>query len=312
MPQTAYFWDESSLRHNTGRHVECIERAERLHPEEMIERVPLIAHRPIVPHGAEEWIRRVHDDEYFEFIRSAREHNFHTLDGGDTRISDGSYEAALNAVEAVLTAADEVVGGKYPSAFCAMRPPGHHALPFRAMGFCLFATASILARYVQEKHGLRRVAILDWDVHHGNGTQNVFWEDPDVFFVSLHQHPLWPGSGMEDERGEGPGLGATLNLTFAPGTPEEEYLDRFENEAAAAVRAFAPEFLIISAGFDAHKGDPLGGLRLSSESFGQMTRILKDVADDCAGGRIVSVLEGGYNLDALKSSAVLHIAALCE
>ncbi len=167
-------------------------------------------------------------------------------------------------MDAALTAADEVVGGLYPAAFCAMRPPGQHAQPFRSMGFCLFATASILARYIQEKHGLHRVAVLDWDVHHGNGTEYVFWEDREVFFVSLHQHPFYPGSGLEDERGEGEGLGATLNLTFPAGTPEEAYLARF---AEAALRRFAPEFLIISAGFDAHRGDPLGGLRLTSESF---------------------------------------------
>ncbi len=312
MAQIAYFWDESSLDHGTGRHVECIERAERLHPEKMRERAPRLAHRPIVPHGAADWVLRVHETGHHDFVRTAHEHGFRALDGGDTRISEGSYPAALRAVDAALTAADEVAGGLYPAAFCAMRPPGYHALPFQSMGFCLFATASILVRYIQEQHGLRRVAVLDWDVHHGNGTQHVFWEDPEVFFVSLHQHPLYPGSGLEDERGEGEGLGATLNLTFSPGTPEYAYLARFEEEAAAALRGFAPEFLIISAGFDAHRGDPLGGLRLTSGSFARMTRVSMGVAAEVCEGRIVSLLEGGYNLDALASSVGAHLGALCE
>ncbi len=324
MPRTAYYWDESSLGHDTGRHVECIERAERLRPEKILRpenflrpegsgqggQVPEV--RPIAPHGAAEWVLRVHEPEHHDFVASAHDRGFRSLDRGDTRISGGSYEAALNAVDAALTAADEVMVGKFANAFCAMRPPGHHALPFQSMGFCLFATISILARYLQERHGLRRIAIVDWDVHHGNGTQHVFWEDPEVLFVSLHQHPLYPGSGREDERGEGKGVGATLNLTISPGTEEEAYLGRFGAEAIPAVAAHRPDFILISAGFDAHYGDPLGGLRLTPEGFARLTRMLREAAGESCGGRIVSLLEGGYNLDALASSAAAHLKALAE
>ena len=311
MARTAYFWDSSSLDHNTGRHVECIARAERLHPDRMRERAPGIDHRPILAHGAEELILRVHDAEYLEFVSTAHENGFRALDRGDTRISAGSYRAALNAVDAAATAADGVMSGAYETAFCAMRPPSHHALPFQAMGFCLFSTPSILARYLQARHGLGRVAILDWDVHHGNGTQYIFWEDPDVFFLSLHQHPLYPGSGLEDETGEGPGKGATLNLTFLPGTEEADYLARFEAQDVPALLAFEPEFIILSAGFDAHCDDPLGELRLTPEGFARMTRCVKEAAAQSCGGRMVSLLEGGYNLDALESSVGAHLVGLC-
>ncbi len=227
-------------------------------------------------------------------------------------ISEGSYEAALMTVDAALTASDDVMSGEFQSAFCAMRPPGHHALPFKSMGFCLFANASILARYLQRKHGLRRIAIVDWDVHHGNGTQHVFWEDPDVFFVSLQQYPLWPNSGREWERGEGAGEGATLNLTFPAGTEDSVYLSRFEKEVIPAIQNHKPEFLIISAGFDAHFRDLLGGLRLTEEGFAQMTHLLKGVAEEICDGRIVSLLEGGYHISALEASVAAHLSALSE
>lgn len=311
MARTAYIWDPSSLDHDTGRHVESIVRAERLHPDRMRESVPGIDLHPILLHGAEELVLRVHDEEHHDFVSTAHEHGFRSLDEGDTRISAGSYRAALNAVDAGATAVDGVMSCMYEMAFCAMRPPGHHALPSQSMGFCLFATPSIVARYVQERYGLGRIAILDWDVHHGNGTQHIFWEDPDVFFLSLHQHPLYPGSGLEDETGEGPGEGATLNLTFSPKTDEAKYLSRFEKEAVPALLAFDPEFIILSAGFDAHYGDPLGELLLTPEGFARMTRWVKEVATQSCGGRMVSLLEGGYNLDALESSVGAHLAELC-
>ncbi len=310
MNRVTYYWNESSLRHDTGRHVECIARAERLHPDKMKAHVPGIEVRPIVRHDAAQWILRVHEAEHHQFVQEAYARGYRRLDESDTIISEGSYEAALMAVDAALTAADEVMSGEYQAAFCAMRPPGHHALPFMSMGFCLFANAAILARYLQEKHGVRRIAIVDWDVHHGNGTQNVFWEDPDVFFVSLHQHPLWPGSGLEWEKGEGAGEGATLNLIFPPGAEESVYLSRFEHEVVPAVRNHGPEFLIISAGFDSHFRDVLGNLKLTEEGYIQLTHMLRRVAEEICGGRIVSLLEGGYNLSALESSVAAHLSAL--
>ncbi|MEE9275007.1 MAG: histone deacetylase, partial [bacterium] len=320
MSGLAYFWDPLFLAHDTGRHVEGVGRAERLRPERMAERVAGLDLRAPLPHGAAEWVLRVHEAAHHEFVRGAHASGLRVLDQGDTLVSERSYEAALAAVDAALSAADAVLGGDavpggeavpggdvpsrdgLTSAFCAVRPPGHHALPFQSMGFCLFATASILARYIQERHGLRRLAIVDWDVHHGNGTQHVFWTDPEVLYVSLHQHPLYPGSGMAEERGEGPGEGATINLPLPPGTGEAAYLARFEEEAVPAVRAHGPELLIISAGFDSHREDPLGGLGLTEAGYARMTRLLREAVEECCGGRIVSLLEGGYNLDALERS----------
>jgi acetoin utilization deacetylase AcuC-like enzyme len=188
----------------------------------------------------------------------------------------------------------------------------YHALPFQAMGFCLFANAAILARYIQEKHGLRRLAILDWDVHRGNGTQHIFWEDPDVFFVSLQEHPLWPNSGLEWEKGEGSGEGATLNLAFGAGTEEADYLSRFEGEVIPAIENHRPDILIISAGFDAHFRDLIGNLKLTEAGFAQMTNWLVELSKDHCEGRILSLLEGGYNLSALESSVVAHLSSLGE
>ncbi len=312
MSRLAYYWDETSLRHDTGGHDECDARAERLHPDKVKVRVPAAEVRRIVRHDAASWILHVHDPAHHQFVLEAYRRGYRRLDRSDTLISEGSYEAALMTVDAALTASDDVMSGEFQSAFCAMRPPGHHALPFKSMGFCLFANASILARYLQRKHGLRRIAIVDWDVHHGNGTQHVFWEDPDVFFVSLQQYPLWPNSGREWERGEGAGEGATLNLTFPAGTEDTAYLSRFEKEVIPAIRNHKPEFLIISAGFDAHFRDLLGGLRLTEEGFAQMTHLLKGVAEEICDGRIVSLLEGGYNISALEASVVAPLSALSE
>lgn len=312
MAQVAYYWNESSLQHDTGKHVECIGRAEQLHPDKIKPQAPNIDLRPIHSHEAVNWILRVHEAEYHQHVQEAFERGFRHLDQGDTRVSEGSYAAAIMAVDAALTAADDVLSGQFSRAFCAMRPPGHHALPFQAMGFCLFSNASILARYVQEKHGLQRLAILDWDVHHGNGTQHIFWEDPDVFFISLQQHPLWPNSGLEWEKGQGAGEGATLNLAFSPGTEESDYLSRFEGEVIPAIQKHRPELLIISAGFDAHIRDLLGNLKLTEGGFAQMTDWLVEISNDICGGRLLSLLEGGYNLSALESSVVAHLSSLAQ
>jgi acetoin utilization deacetylase AcuC-like enzyme len=180
------------------------------------------------------------------------------------------------------------------------------------MGFCIFANVSIAARYLREHHRVDRIAIVDFDVHHGNGTQDVFYQDGNVLFVSLHQHPLWPGTGMSDERGEGPGMGATLNIPIRPFTNESGYLETFEAQALPAVHAFRPEFLLVSAGFDAHEDDPIANLLLTEKGFGQLTRWLKEAAIEHCQERIISCLEGGYNLDALQRSVAAHVMALME
>ncbi|MEK6709490.1 MAG: histone deacetylase, partial [Nitrospinota bacterium] len=262
------------------------------------------------PHGAEGWVLRVHEKAHVERVRRACDRGPSLVDNPDTPVGGpGSFAAALAAVDAALTAADAVMAGEADNAFCAVRPPGHHALPDYSMGFCLFATISILARYLQKEHGLRRLAIVDWDVHHGNGTQAIFWRDPRVFFASLHQYPFYPGTGAAHERGE---EGNILNIPLPAGTADGAFLARFEGEVLPALARHAPEAILISAGFDAHQADPLGGLRLSEEAFARMTRGVKEVAGRCCGGRIVSLLEGGYNLDALQASVAAHLRALAE
>ena len=310
MSATAYYWDALSLQHDTGPHVECIARAEFLAPEKMNGLVANLSALPVSRHDAKAWIRQVHRPEYHDFVAEACRSGRRLLDEGDTHVCPHSYDAAIAAVDAVLTAADAVMDGSALNAFCAIRPPGHHALATRAMGFCLFGNVAILARYLQKQHRIGKVAIVDWDVHHGNGTQDIFCADPSVLFISLHQFPLWPGSGRADESGDGPGKGATLNIPVPPGTSEADYLRRFEGVVLPKLSAFRPEFLLISAGFDAHRDDPLGGLLLTEQGFAQMTNWLKGIAADTAGGRIISCLEGGYNLPALQRSVAAHVTAL--
>jgi acetoin utilization deacetylase AcuC-like enzyme len=312
MARTAYYWDPVSLEHRTGEHVETVLRAERLRPEKMIGLIDALVAKPVERHDAAEWVCRVHDRQYHDSVKTLCESGGGLLDMGDTVASAGSYAAALASVDAALTAADAVMAGEEDNAFSAMRPPGHHALPSQAMGFCIFANVAVLARYLQEKYNVGRVAIVDWDVHHGNGTQHVFRRDPSVFFASLHRYPFWPGSGSADEQGDGPGKGTTLNVPIAPGTTEEEYLAEFEGKVLPAVDDFNPDFVLISAGFDGHIADPLGGLRLTEDGYARMTRELKKLAADRCEGRIISCLEGGYNLEALERSVAAHVQALMQ
>jgi len=310
MSKIGYYWDPISLEHDNSPHVESIARAQRLDPQRIGRLIPNLDARPLMPHDVDRWIERVHEPAYRAWVRESCLRGRRLLDQGDTVVCERSYDCALASVNAALSAADAVISGSIESAFCAMRPPGHHALPNAAMGFCLFGNIAICARYLQEHHGMGRIAIVDWDVHHGNGTQHIFYRDPSVLFISLHQHPLWPGSGMTDERGEGRGNGFTLNIPIPPGTSQEDYLSRFEGQVLPALAGFKPEFLLISAGFDAHRSDPLADLRLTEEGFARLTRWLKQVAAEYAGGRIISCLEGGYNLDALESSVAAHVSAL--
>ena len=223
------------------------------------------------------------------------------LDQGDTPVVSASCDAALLSLGALLGCCDAVIGGKVRRAFSAGRPPGHHAEPDRAMGFCLFSNVAIAARSLRHKHGVGRVAIVDFDVHHGNGTQACLEDDPSILFVSLHQHPstCYPGSGFEWEIGSGPGRGYTINLPFQPGSDDGDYLKVMGERVVPAVDEFRPELLLISAGFDAHQDDPLANMNLSEECFGAMTERLVEVANAHCGGRVVSALEGGYNLRAL-------------
>jgi acetoin utilization deacetylase AcuC-like enzyme len=195
-------------------------------------------------------------------------------------------------------------------AFCAGRPPGHHAETARVMGFCLFNNIAIGARYVQAKYGIERIAIVDWDVHHGNGTQEIFYDDPSVLYISLHQFPLWPGTGAVTETGSGKGEGFTLNCPMTPGSGEKEYLEAFRNRILPALHKFRPQLLMISAGFDAHKDDPLANIQLTEDSFATMTSMLMEISSKYCGGKIISVLEGGYDLRALARSVEAHLTTL--
>jgi acetoin utilization deacetylase AcuC-like enzyme len=227
----------------------------------------------------------------------------------DTVMSPGSLEAALRAAGAATDAVDRLVAGEAANAFVACRPPGHHAESQRAMGFCLFNQAAIAARHALRKHGMARAAVIDWDVHHGNGTQEIFWADPAVMYASTHQMPLYPGTGHADETGE---HGTIVNVPMKARDGTEPFRRAFEQVILPRLEAHAPELVIISAGFDAHHQDPLGGMRLTEDDFAWATRKLMDLAGRHAGGRVLSVLEGGYDLDGLSLSVAAHVAALME
>ncbi len=308
---TAYLWTPAALLHNTGTHVENIKRAETLRPEKIrSELAQNVIYEEPGNHDALRWVHTVHPREYTEWVERVCAKGGGLLDEGDTQVCPTSMQAALGGVDAALAAADTVMSGAARNAFCAIRPPGHHALFDHAMGFCIFATISVLARYLQQQHNIKKVAIVDFDVHHGNGTQDIFYEDPSVLVVSMQQYPLWPMTGLPDETGDGPGEGFTVNIAVPPGTSEDAQLAMFEDVALPALRKFEPEVLLISAGFDAHRDDPLADLNLTEAGYEQMTRQLMDVAADHCGQRIISLLEGGYQLDHLHSCVIAHVNTL--
>jgi acetoin utilization deacetylase AcuC-like enzyme len=258
------------------------------------------------------WLTTVHGEDYIETLRQTEGKPLRLLDHGDTYAGPHSFAAACAAVGCALFGVDLLYRGEARHAFCAVRPPGHHARPSAAMGFCLLNTVAIAARYAQRNYGIARVAILDWDVHHGNGTQEIFYEDPTVFYVSLHQYPHYPGTGAASETGRGPGLGYTLNLPMPAGSTEEDYAQAMEERVLPALLSFQPDLLILSAGFDTHKDDPLGSILLTEESFARLTRYSLQVVAKGAALGILSVLEGGYNTAALARSVLFHLEALHE
>ena len=234
------------------------------------------------------------------------------MDSPDAPASRGSYEVALLAAGGVQAAVDAVMRGTVSNAFCAIRPPGHHALKNKAMGFCLFNNIAIAARYIQKHYQLSRVLIVDWDVHHGNGTQAMFYDDPTVLYFSVHQSPFYPGTGGAEETGEGKGLGFTRNIPMAAGSGDDEYRRAFSQELRPLAASFKPDFVLVSAGFDAAKDDLLGGMKVTPAGYAELTRIVRDIADQSCRGRLVTVLEGGYNLESLAASAEAHVRVLME
>ncbi|BFL64751.1 histone deacetylase family protein [Roseomonas mucosa] len=265
--------------------------------------------REEAPRATREQLMRVHPASYVDTILATRpEGDGHVVIDGDTAMGSGSAEAALHAAGAGIAAVDAVMRGEFARAFCAVRPPGHHAEPARAMGFCLFSNIAVAARHAQEVHGAGRVAILDFDVHHGNGTQAVFERDPSVFFASSHQMPLYPGTGAASERG----MGNILNVALPPGAKGDEFRAAWSERILPAVEGFSPGLILVSAGFDAHARDPLAHLRLTEADFAWVTGEICAVARRVCGGRVVSMLEGGYDLDALARSVAAHVRALMD
>ena len=311
MSGTCLIYDEIFLDHETGTHPENRERVR--HSYEVLSRAPFAAAlgRLDPARASREDLLLVHGEHYLDLLDGLPRGEYAALDP-DTMLGPGSLEAARSAAGAVTAAVGAVTEGACRSVFCMVRPPGHHALPGRAMGFCIFNNIAVGAAYALERAGHERVAIIDFDVHHGNGTQEVFYSDERALFVSLHQSPFYPGTGGAGEAGSGKGVGKTVNIPLPAGSGEDVYLEAFAGTVAPAVEDHRPSLILVSAGFDAHRADPIGGMSLESGSYGKLTRMIVELAGRCCEGRVVSVLEGGYNLEALAESITAHVAALAE
>ncbi|MCA9264466.1 MAG: histone deacetylase [Planctomycetales bacterium] len=306
---TLLYYDPVFQEHVTGDH-----------PENGGRLLPVVRHlnfvaldasctRPAWQPATRDQISLVHSPEYIDSVQL-----FASRGGGqieqDTVVSQRSFDVALMAAGAICDAVSRVVAGEDNTAFCLVRPPGHHAMPDHPMGFCLFNNVAVAARWATRHLGIERVLIVDWDVHHGNGTQAMFWEDSNVGFLSMHRYPFYPGTGAADETGGGAGLGTTLNLPIRFGTSRQDQLTRFRNELEGFAARMRPELILISAGFDSHKDDPIGSLGLESEDFAALTQIVIGVAAIHTRGKIVSVLEGGYNPFALTECVEYHLGEL--
>jgi acetoin utilization deacetylase AcuC-like enzyme len=285
------------------------ERPDRLRAIDRVlehERFQTLA-RVAAPEASIDDIALCHPRDFIEEIAAAVPNEGMVRIDADTSMSPGSFAAALRAIGGALYAVDEVMTGKAPNAFCAMRPPGHHAETVRPMGFCFFNSAAIAARHAQTKHGAERVAIVDFDVHHGNGTQEIFWSDPTVMYCSTHEMPLYPGTGARSERGE---HNTIVNAPLRAGDAGEAFRAAFEQTILPRLREFGPDMVVISAGFDAHLRDPLANLNLVEADYAWVTQKLMQIADAKANGRVVSLLEGGYDLQGLAASVAAHVTAL--
>jgi len=263
-----------------------------------------------VEEASDRTLALVHDPGHLRGVRAACAAGGGPLDDGDTVVCPASERVARLAAGGSVALCREVARGNLERGFAAVRPPGHHAERDRPMGFCLFNNVAVAARVLRHEEGIGRVLVVDWDVHHGNGTQHIFEEAPEVFYFSVHQWPLYPGTGAEHERGAGRGLGATLNRPLPPGSGDREWLGALSEHLVPAAERFRPDFVLISAGFDAHARDPLAALSVTTAAFAEATRLVRGIADRHAGGRLVSLLEGGYDLDALAECAVAHVAEL--
>lgn len=306
---TLLFTHEACLNHDTGRmHPESPERLRAvLAALEAGEFAGL--ERREAPQASREQLARVHPEDYIERVLAAVPAEGYANLDGDTTLSPGSGEAGLRAAGALCAAVDAVIAGEGDNAFCAVRPPGHHAEPETAMGFCLFNSIAVGALHARHAHGLSRIAVVDFDVHHGNGTQAAFWSDPDLLFASTHQSPLYPGTGYPEERGV---AGNIVNLPLPPMAGSEEFRQAMREGVFPKLAGFEPELILVSAGFDAHEEDPLASLRFHDEDFAWATEELLHIAESACGGRLISTLEGGYDIHALGRCAAAHVRALMQ
>ncbi|MSO98262.1 MAG: histone deacetylase family protein [Rhodospirillaceae bacterium] len=306
-PTTLIVTHDSGLMHDTGpHHPESPDRLRSVQnalKQDVFKTLP----REVAPVASVEQMARPHSEAFVKQILAAiPEKGLRHLDP-DTAVSPGSGQAMIHASGAVVRAVEAVAKGEARNAFCAVRPPGHHAESARAMGFCLINNIAVGAYHARAAHGFKRVAVIDFDVHHGNGTQEIFWDDADAFYASTHQYPYYPGTGARSEKGAHKNV---VNVPLASGSQGDVFRGGMRDEILPALTAFKPDFILISAGFDAHKDDPLAQLRLVEEDFAWATAALMDVAQQVCGGRVVSVLEGGYNLDALAASVTAHVETL--
>ena len=310
--RTALVHSPEYLKHDTRRHPENARRLEAITVALQADEQLWNSLRKLPPRSAEDTdITRCHSAELIDHVHTLCERGVPFVDI-DTAICPESLEVARLGAGAALIAVDEVMSGSSANVFALVRPPGHHATAGRAMGFCLLNNAAIAARYAQNTYSVERVLIIDWDVHHGNGTQDIFYDDPTVFYFSTHQYPYYPGTGSAGETGEAKGEGFNLNIPLSQGTAAKSHREAFSEALREIESRFAPDLIVISAGFDSRRGDPLGGLMLEDKDFAEMTKEVLDLADRHAGGRVVSVLEGGYNLQTLGETIRTHLAALAS
>lgn len=308
---THLVYDHLFLSHETGNHPECPDRLRmietRLTERGLFDRCRRLAFTTI----SESAILRLHSVRQLKLAKDIAKAGGGQLDP-DTLVSPRTYDVALHAAGACLAVVDSVMSGKSKTALSLVRPPGHHATPDRAMGFCLFNNVALAADHARQKHGVNRILIIDWDVHHGNGTQDIFYADPNVTFVSIHRYGsgFYPGTGSADETGRGPGIGANINVPLKASTTPDEFHDRFVKAIESAADKCKPELVLVSAGFDAHRLDPVGGLNLEVEDFIKTTEAVLEIAATHAKGRIVSCLEGGYHLKATADSVAAHLETL--
>lgn len=311
-PRRIALWkDDLFLAHDTGQHPESAERLQKIHAR--LESSSVGAHCDLQPLARidRSLVERIHPRPMVQAIEQLCEWGGGRLDA-DTVASPRSGEVALTAAACAVAAVEAVVQGNHQRAMGLIRPPGHHAVVTQPMGFCLFNNVAIAAQHARQKLGLDRVLVVDWDVHHGNGTQDIFYRDGTVYFLSLHRSPFYPGTGAADETGTGPGLGWTHNVPLKFGISRKEYLNAFQQSLARAVERCRPQLVLISAGFDAHRQDPVGSLGLEVEDYGTLTRMVVEASTITAGGRIVSLLEGGYHPDRLAESVERHLQTLAE